>query len=371
MGQKVKLVLLYQVVMHYRLSLYERIANDTDFDFILLHGRGLKNTKLVNIKGVDELSYAKKKNDIRLPLPFTPSLFYSLIKINPDVVFSEGSSSLINSSIAFLYSRLFNKKFIWWSLGMLENKKYKGFRKLVNKWEKYIENNSDAIFTYSSKGKIYFSKRVKNPNKIFVGVNVLDTQKKLKEIKNNERFIKNFPSEFNVVFIGSINHEKKLEILIKAIELCNVKYNKSVKLHIIGDGNYLNNIKQYVNNNRVQEQVIFHGRINQGASVVMQSCDVMVLPGLGGLAICDAMLNSLPVITGLADGTEYDLVDESNGFILKKISPEEIFNKLDFLFRNSELRKEMGENSFNKITNDFSFEKYYEVFKNTINYTLS
>lgn len=348
--------------MHYRLPFYVRIANDPEIDFTLIHGRGTKEGKLRNTD-LSQITFKRYQlRDIRIPLPFSPSLVFYLIRENPDIVFSEGSSSLINSSIAFLYSKLFKKKFIWWSLGALKDKKYSGFRKLINRWERYIERSSDAIFTYSTKGKEYFLNRGVERNKIYVAVNVFDTNAKLEEI--NKFFIKNYldDSYFNIGFIGTIQKTKNLHLLVDAVHRLNERY-KNIKLHIIGDGPYMSELQRYVGDSTV---VNFYGRMNQGASKILGNCDVFVLPGLGGLAICEGMLNALPIITGTADGTEYDLVDNENGFIIEDIDLESLCEKIEYLYNNPDKRHEMKENSFRRITNELSFENYYNVFKTMI-----
>lgn len=359
-----KIICLYQVVMHYRVPFYERLSNDDDFEFKLLYGRGKKLTKLVNAKIEDKKINAEQLYDVRVPMPFSPLLFFKLIKEKPSIVFTEGSSSLINSSIAFFYSKLFRKKFIWWSLGALKDKKYKGFRKLINKWELYIERNSDAIFTYSTQGEKYFLSRGIGHDRIFVAVNVFDTNAKLQEIKSTSEqgFLdSNF---FNIGFIGSIEKTKNLELLIEVVHLLNQKYG-NIKLHVIGDGEYLTTLKSFVQN---EHEVVFYGRINYGASKILGNCDVFVLPGLGGLAICEAMLNELPIITGNADGTEYDLVDHSNGFIIEDMNVKNLYDKIEFLYKNTDILKDMKYNSLRKITEEVGFENYYAVFKKMINH---
>lgn len=122
-------------------------------------------------------------------------------------------------------------------------------------------------------------------------------------------------------------------------------------------------MKKYSANNPA---VIYFGRLNEGASKILGNCDLFVLPGLGGLAICEAMLNSLPIITGNADGTEYDLVDEENGFIIENMDIDNLCEKIEFLYLNPDIVKKMKLKSFERITNDLSFEKYYSVFKTMI-----
>lgn len=374
--ERIKLIVLYQVIMHYRAPLYERLSNDNRFNFILYYGKGKAGTKLIN---TDLSKYTFKRErvpEFRLNIgansfPVWLSLFFKLINESPDVVFSEGSSSLVNSTIGFVYSKLFGKKFIWWSLGQLDDKEYKGFRKLINKWELFIEKHSDGIFTYSTQGLRYFKKRNINPENIFVGVNVLDTHAKLAEVKKYADSPRICSSElFNIAFIGTLTKEKKLDVVIEVINELN-HGQKRFCLHIIGDGSYKKNLENYIQNREFDNNsVIFHGRINEGSSRILKDCQLMVLPGLGGLAICDGMINSLPIITGKADGTELDLVDSSNGYILPDLNREILKEKILYLYDNPEQRELMAKESFRKITEVYTFDNYYEKFVEVISSSL-
>lgn len=363
---KTKIIGLYQVIMHYRVPFYEKIGNDPDYDFELIYGLGNEKNKNKNCDTRNLHFKHTKLKDYRLILPFSPTLFYILVKRNPDIVFTEGSSSLINSSFAFIYAKLFGKKIIWWSLGRLRDKKISGLRKVISYWEHFIEKNVDAIFTYSTQGEEYFVSCGIDQEKIFKAINVFDTDKKLQEI--NKTYLPNYldSTKFNICFIGSIQKNKNLEMLIDVVRKMNDKLGgDKVKLHVIGDGNYLEIIKKYSHNN---PNIIFYGRINYGASKILKNCDIMVLPGLGGLAIVEGMLNSLPVISGYADGTELDLIDKDNGEIIPYMTDDKLYERLMYYYENSDILKQMGENSFKKITEKYSFDNYYNVFKNLINY---
>lgn len=358
-SDKIKIVCIYQVIMHYRLPFYNKIATDNDIDFVLIHGQGLKNSKLKNTS-LENSSFKRiLLKDFRIPLPFSPLLFFHLVKENPDIVFSEGSSSLINGSISFLYAKLYRKKFIWWSLGALKGKEYHGFRKLINKWELYIEKHANAIFTYSTSGKKYFINRGVAKSNIFVAINVIDTNEKLNEINRTYEPDYLNKDDFNIGFIGTIQKTKNLEVLIDAINIIGESI-KEIKLHIIGDGEYLTNIKKYAERN---DNIIFYGRLNFGSAKILGNCEVLVLPGLGGLAICEGMLNKLAVITGNADGTEYDLVDSSNGFIIENMDAEILAEKIKYLYLNPHILEAMQQKSYERITKEIGFDNYYKVFK--------
>lgn len=363
-------------MFQYRVATYERISKLPDVDFELLHGSSDKNTKLKNYEGEVNFKHTQlptfwfkaKSNNGTSSHQFLPFLFFRLIKRNPDVIFIEGaSSSLITATVAFVYAKIFRKKLIWWSMGALKNRVYKGVRGMLEGYIHYLNRNGDAIFTYSTQGENYFINNGVNPEKIFKGINVIDSSQKLKELAEIGEIEK--MDGFNIGFVGAINKTKNLELLVDVSKKLQDKYG-DVKLHIIGNGDYRDTIKEYVRQTELVDNVVFYGRIVQGLNVKLSQFTVLVLPGLGGLAIVDGMISSLPIISGLADGTELDLIDESNGFVTSEMTHDYLFEKLCYLHENPDILKKMGMKSFEKITTIYSFDSYIEVFNRCLNAVL-
>ena len=362
-------------MFQYRVPTYERISKLPNVDFELIHGSSDKRTKLRNYEGevnfkhtqLPTLWFKAKSNNGTSSQQFLPFLFFRLIKRNPDVIFIEGaSSSLITATVAFVYAKLFRKKLIWWSMGALKNRVYKGVRGMLEGYIRYLNTHGDAVFTYSTQGENYFINQGVKPEKIFKGINVIDTSLKLKELAQIGEIDK--LNGFNIGFVGAINKTKNLELLVDVSKRLQDKYS-DVKLHIIGNGDYLDTIKQYVHQSEMDDNVEFYGRMVQGLNAKLSQFTVLVLPGLGGLAIVDGMISSLPIISGLADGTELDLIDESNGFVTSEMTEDYLFEKLCFLHDNPDIVKKMGMKSFEKITTTFSFDNYIEVFNKCLSST--
>lgn len=374
MKKKEKVICLYQVIMHYRIPFYQRLANDKDFDFKLIYGENKKGSKFKNSDfDKDKIQNKKLWNFFIGQFPITPFLLFFLIKERPDVIFTEGSSSIFNSSIAFLYAKVFRKRIMWWSLGKVENRVQSKGRKLISFFENFIEKRVDSIFTYSSRGKEYFLKRGVKSDKIFVGVNVINEALRIKESlvinESQEKILKEVEcdSRFKVGFIGTVNKGKNIELLLESIKSLNKTYENSFVGVVIGDGVYLDELKKEYNS-----EAFYLGRINVGAVKVLEKCDVMVLPGLGGLAMCDGMLAKLPIITGIADGTEYDLIqDGKNGFIEKSMTIDVLSNRLLLYYKNENIKYEHGIKSFRLITEKNSFNNYYNVWKSMFNYVVN
>lgn len=372
-----RLLCLYQVMFQYRVGTYEEMSKIPGVSFELWHGNSDPNSKLKNYNGtvlfrhkrLPTLRFKGKTNNGGMSVVYHPLLLFRLISHNPDVILTEGASNIITASIAFLYCKLFRKKIIWWSLGSLAGRKTTGISGIVHKWVRFLERHCDAIFAYSTQAESYFINIGTKPEIIFKAVNVINTKPKLAAIEeagNIEKF-----DGFNIVFVGAIAKTKKLEMLVDAIkELSQII--SSIKLHIIGDGSYLPTIKDFVKCENLEDRVVFHGRVTDGLNVLLARNQVLVLPGLGGLAIVDGMISALPIIAGRADGTELDLIENgTNGFVTDTMTKEYLIEKLLYLYQNPEDITRMGNESYSRITGPFSFEHYMRIFSDCLKYVMS
>lgn len=369
-----KLLCLYCVMFQYRVGTYTAMSKLKDVDFELWHGRSVPNSKRKNYEG--EVPFRHKELPTKyipvpgngtIGLPYTPFLFFRLLRYSPDVVLTEGASNLLWASIAFFYCKLFRKKIIWWSLGSLKNNEHKGgLRGLLQYWISYLERHVDAVFTYSSQGERYFLEEGVDESRVFKAINVIDTTEKIEKVKKQGVVEKE--SGFNIAFVGAMTKVKNLEVLVDAVRDLFTRYS-DVHLHLIGDGNYKPVLEKYVKEKAQNVDVRFHGRVVDGLNSLLEKYQVLVLPGLGGLAIVDGMVSSLPVISGPADGTELDLINEENGFVIsEKMTKDFLVEKLSYLHDNPEVVSKMGKRSFEKITHEFSFESYMSIFQNCLNY---
>ena len=90
------------------------------------------------------------------------------------------------------------------------------------------------------------------------------------------------------------------------------------------------------------------------------------MPGLGGLAISEAMAYGLPVICSIGDGCEVDLVDETNGFRDPELNVNSLWQYLERLYADRELLALMKKSSLNKIENVYNVNTYIAAIENCI-----
>ena len=64
-----------------------------------------------------------------------------------------------------------------------------------------------------------------------------------------------------ILCVGSVYVLKNQKQLIDAVTLCNMENERKIRLHIVGDGPDLNDLKEYVKNNKLSF-VEFFGRLS-------------------------------------------------------------------------------------------------------------
>ena len=338
----IKVAILTRVIFEYRAPIFEKLASKDDIDLKVYYGSDLKNTKIVSTKNnynfkkikLFNFKFTLQSKNGRIYFPVTPLLFFKLIKDRPDVVLSEGASHLFDATQGFIYAKLFRKKYVWWSLGRLEKRNVSILRKLSNPFIHFIEKNSSSILTYSSVGEKYFQSLGINKRKIFKAINVVDTDKvisnlKYHEEKKSDKYISSY--RFKFLFVGALTKFKNLESMIIAFSKMNDLSN-DIELLIVGDGEHRNELEALVKKLNVNNISFFGNRISD-SHFFWRAADVFVLPGLGGLAISEAMCYKLPILCSIGDGTERDLVTKKNGFREENMNPENIIKYI----RNTDL----------------------------------
>lgn len=358
-----KAVIIQRFYPEFREAFFDSLSEVIDSKLIVCPR---KVGKIVPPKNIFKKSYYVNSLQFRIGGNYIvfPFLFFQLIQLRPKVVITEGGQNSLNNLAVFFYSKIFGVPYIIWDLGkayMSEEMPSSRIKKIYEKYYSFILRNSSNIFTYNSLGS-YFFKSVYNRNSVILG-NTVDTvtiRKILASEINVTQRLKDIRGISDRVFlyVGAINELKNLEELP---ELLN-KLNGNSSLFIVGDGHerYLQQLKKVCEG----KNVYFEG--HKGLNEIAQYykiADAFILPGLGGLAINQAMAFGLPVLCSSADGSEKDLIENGvSGLIYKDIK-----ELVEFLknVSNAELEK-MGYTAQDFLFKNYSIESMVKVFKNNL-----
>ena len=198
---------------------------------------------------------------------------------------------------------------------------------------------------------------------VYLGVSEPTTDdEKIIELKEHY----NIKDEFIVGIVGRIEEGKGQYLVIEAI----AKLKKlNIKALIVGhtmDESYMLELNEKLKELNIEDRVVFTG-FTKYVNEHLKLCDVTVLATpkeTFGLVIIESMINKVPVIV-TANGGPLEIIDDEIDGLLFDRTSDDLSNKIEVLYKNSELKKELSLNGYkkvNKIFNkDIQMKKIYEV----------
>jgi glycosyltransferase involved in cell wall biosynthesis len=378
----IQVAVTYRVCQHWRAHIFEKLNARADLELTVFHGKSVPQTKLENGKNLQGFNHIELWT---MSYPgsgwvFQPFLGFRLILHSPDVILAEGGSNFFSNFLVLIYSKIFRRPIIWWTLGELpEGSEYKGlirssYRRLVILQEKL----SDVYLGYSSVAMDYFRRMGFHAENCFVAVNCVDTNKVFKNIETRTNHVAELKRKYDlngkqvILFVGALTKQKRLDRLIRAFEMMKDEVPNAI-LMIVGDGVIRDEVHQMTKEKGIDSRTIFTGSIVENVSDYFELGDIFVLPGLGGLAISEAMAHGLPVLCTFADGCEVDLVvDRKTGFRIMSDVDEEVdlflYEKLVYILKDNNRLREMSYNARNRILNQHNVNTYIDGIVDSIKY---
>lgn len=321
----------YEVTVYYR---------NTYIDTQMTEYKGikLKCINTINNKNLDAIVYTFKATMDALRKNFDVYHYHAL-----------GPASL-----SFI-PRLFGKKVIVTVHGLdWQRGKWGKFAKAYLKFGENITGKfANKIISVSENLKNYFIKKYNRKEKdvIFIpnGVNISMSQP--------EDLIKAFGLEEDnyILYLARIVPEKGSHYLIQAFN----NLNTDKKLVIAGGtsftDDYLLKIKALVKDDT---KIIFTGNVDgKLKEELFSNCYIYVLPSdIEGMPLTLLEAMSYRRCCLVSDIPENKNVVKNNGLTFKKGNIDDLKEKIELLLNNKDLIKNMGENSFNDISDNYNWE---------------
>ena len=179
------------------------------------------------------------------------------------------------------------------------------------------------------------------------------TKAKIYDIDNpvDERFFKinREPEHGRILCVGWINERKNTLGSVKAFANIAKSFSKA-KLVIAGhakEADYLNRVKQCIEQFGIENQVEILGHINHiKLEEELSKASVLLLPSRqenAPMAISEAMAAGIPVIASNRCGMPYMVEEGKTGFLIDPESTEQIANRLNALLEDTQLCQKMGQ----------------------------
>lgn len=179
--------------------------------------------------------------------------------------------------------------------------------------------------------------------------------------------------EKSIFYLGNVSSEKGAETALNAF----IKVNKSEKnstFHFIGKKtNLVNQLKERITLEKLDEKVYFHGKKNRNEVVqLISQAEVVVFPSKGetfGLALAEAMALEKPVVCSNLEAFREIVSDKENGLIAK--SEDEFANNITQIFYDKLFAADLAKNARKTIIEKFSsqimVQKTLEYYTEIIN----
>lgn len=373
----IRVAVIYRVIFHYRVSILSKIAKD--WNLKVFHGKSVAKSKVTNAappypfqtKKLFTICKRAKNNPLQI-LYFNPGIVFALMLWKPHIIIMEGSDNMLNNIFIFLYCKIFSVKYIWWGIGQVPGRKDSVYRKILTPARKFIIRRAVCCFAYCNLSAEYFSS-ITSSKKVKVVPNSIDNEAIEKEIekitKEDKKLLKKELgiSEDSIVllFVGALEKNKRLNIFIDALKTLSDRKLKIEGL-IIGTGNAEAYFREYAKKLKLNN-CQFLGKIIKDVNIYFQIADIFVLPGRGGLAINQALINGLPAICNTpADGTELDMIESGvNGMLIESMDVTKLLKALEDMIEDKRYIK-MGSKALETIKKTYNINTMNDIIRQVI-----
>lgn len=166
---------------------------------------------------------------------------------------------------------------------------------------------------------------------------------------------RNYPNkkEISLLIISSLTEKKGHHSLLRAFKKAAAATDRSLRLHIAGDGELRESLEQLIKEENMQ-QVYMHGLIKYGSEQhhrLLEEADIFVHPsittakgekeGIPG-ALIEARSAGLPVIATYHAGIPYIMEHGQTGMLAKEEDIDELASHIKELAENPGLREKIG-----------------------------
>ncbi len=334
--KRLVVVLQYLTLIHYRESVFNRIASDPRIDFTICCGQKSPYQKMRNFTPQPPLKIKWVKNFV---VNITQMHFIvwqwgaitNLIRTRPDVLILLGADPHILSSFPlFFLAKVLRVKVCWWSHATLDG------QGSIGRWLRlFFYKQADGILAYDETGRLRLEKAGVEPSTMTTIWNCLnDADYKLsggeQQVAQNDRTIR-------VLYIGRLYRDKKMNLLIEAAAILKDR-NVTFVVDIVGEGPELAATKEKSHALKLNDVVRFHGaKYDDDLTQYLNNADIGVIPSWAGLSAIQYMAAGIPVITEENRGMNHPpevsaIIENETGAFFDFESAESLANTIEATF---------------------------------------
>ncbi len=347
-----KVVIIQRSIKFYRIKFFELlkdICNRNGIDLVLIYGEDDQ----LNFNDV-VIDWGIKIKNYSLCI-FGKKMYYQpiwrYIK-NADLIIVEQATKYIVNHILWFLNLFRLKKLAFWGHGINFQRDNTLISKISEFFKKQYTKRVYWFFFFFFLSKKYIKETGLPENRITLINNTIDTQDIINEIQKYDGVkLKEIKKELNIksdnvcIYVGGMYKEKRLDFLIKALQIIKEKV-PDFEMILIGDGPDKDIVVDFENNNR---WVHYLGKKNEKEKVpYLLISKLLLMPGLVGLVIVDSFIFGLPLITTdcTLHSPEICYLDNGINGIITKDDLNDFTNAVIDLLNDNEKITHLKENCF-------------------------
>jgi glycosyltransferase involved in cell wall biosynthesis len=361
-NELVRVGIMQRVLPSYRVPFFDTLADAFKGNVSVFAGKARKRESInANVlPGTAKYWEALNRHlfDGNYYLCWQSGLLDWLRSYQPDVLIMEANPRYLASPSAVRWMRNRGGKVIGWGLGAPPEGGMKALP--LRALRKHFIHQFNAIITYSSQGAQEYTSLEFPEDRIFIAPNAVTPRPVHPIPKRPAKYRGGRPV---IIFVGRLQERKRVHTLIRAC--AELKMSEPPLLWIIGDGPQRYALESLAQ--EIYQLTEFHGA-QHGTDLEqrLRLADLFVLPGTGGLAVQEAMSYGLPVIVGVSDGTQGDLVRRENGWLLADDSMETLRAAISEALSDISALRKKGRASYQIAANEINLENMVAVFQEAV-----
>jgi glycosyltransferase involved in cell wall biosynthesis len=267
----------------------------------------------------------------------------NILRSKHDVYILNGEMHNLSNWIAILVCKLRKKPVLFWGHGMY------GDESFLKKWlRRWFNGIADFHMIYGKRASRLLVESGINPNRVVTVYNSLDfsnhsnlyLNRDLEMLRKIKKTLFRDHHQYPVIiFIGRLTSEKKVSLLLHAIDLCRKRGNLYNCL-IVGQGPQLKKLKLLSVSLGINDMICFYGSCfdDKVSSNLIMLADCCVSPGNVGLTAIHSMSFGTPVITHgnmFHQGPEIEaVIPDVTGLFFEEDSITSLADCIDELIQN-------------------------------------
>ena len=228
----------------------------------------------------------------------------------------------------------------------------------------YCDKTISELVVPTKKAYELFKQKYKVNRNVYIVPTGIDVEKFYKEknskinVAKKRKELSIGSDDFVILFVGRVASEKNIELLLSSMRSF-INTSSKIKLLVVGDGPDMDRYKNYVSKNKLDEVVIFAGKVpwdKINEYYLISNCFATAShTETQGLTVIEAMAASLPVVCIDDESFTDTVIDGLNGLVFN--SKREYKKCILKLFQDKDLFKKLSSQA--RISAETHSSKYF------------